>query len=94
MIAYRFMGEGLKRKKNGFFFFFLLEPFPYTIPRSVIARPMRGKASNLFHSKRDLHALPALPVEAKRRSRHRGPVAPSDGTGVVKISHFVFARPP
>ncbi len=26
--------------------------------------------------------MPAPPVEAKRRSRYRGPVAPVDGTGV------------
>ena len=45
-IAYHFMGEGLKRKK-GMYSFFLLEPFPYTIPRSVIERPDRGMASNL-----------------------------------------------
>lgn len=30
-----------------------------------------------------LVSSPAPPVEAKRRSRYRGPVAPVDGTGVA-----------
>ena len=28
---------------------------------------------------------PAPPVEAKRRSRYRGPVAPADGTGAAQV---------
>jgi len=40
--------------------FFLLKPSPYTIPRSVIERPYRGKVSNLLSSMANFHALPAL----------------------------------
>jgi len=55
--------------------------------RQKILNPLCGTEDFVFPRKcigktKELHPLL---VEAQRRSRYRGPVAPGDGTGVVKI---------